>query len=273
VRVLVLPSVTELGREVIRSLDTHVEIIAGGWPREIDLHQFDHIYPCHDDTLATLAGRFDLISSPVETIRICRHKSRTYDALGSVVRVPHGGYPREFPCFVKPDSGEGSKHSRLVNDETELRLAVREAKSYKGDAIVSEYLPGDEYTVDCFSDRDDGLLWVHPRKRITTERGISTETQTVDGEEFRTFAEGISSTLRLFGAWFFQVKRDKHGYLCLLEVAPRIAGGSSLARLAGVNLPLMTLREHRRDKRYDLPEIKPGTTMKRKEMEPELCKL
>lgn len=271
-RVLVLPSVTELGREVIRALEGHVEIIAACWPREIDLHQFEHVYPCHDDTLITLAGRFDLISSPAETLRICRYKSLTYNILGDVVRVPRGGYPktRGYPCFVKPDSGESSKVSAVANNETELRSAIREAMSYKGDVIVSEYLPGDEYTVDCFSDRDDGLLWVNPRKRIQTERGISTETQTIEGDEYREFAKAIAGKLRLFGAWFFQAKRDKYGNLCLLEVAPRIAGGSSLARMSGVNLPLMTLREHLRDKRYELSVIEPGTMMKRNAMIPEL---
>ena len=54
-------------------------------------------------------------------------------------------------------------------------------------------------------------------------------------------AEKINSKLKFQGAWFFQVKYDKNGELCLLEIASRLGGSSLLSRAKGVNLSLLSL--------------------------------
>ena len=61
--------------------------------------------------------------------------------------------------------------------------------------------------------------------------------------EVQDIACKIQSRLKLYGAWFFQLKRDADGRLCLLEVAPRIAGSMALSRAAGPNFPLLSLYE------------------------------
>jgi len=50
--------------------------------------------------------------------------------------------------------------------------------------------------------------------------------------------------LKFIGAWFFQVKRSTVGNLCLMEIAPRIAGAMFLYRQQGVNFPLLSIYTH-----------------------------
>ena len=87
------------------------------------------------------------------------------------------------------------------------------------DSIVTNYLPGREYTVDCLSQRGRGLLFAGGRERVRTRAGISMSSHHVDRPEFAEYAQAVSSRLEFHGAWFFQLKEDDAGRLVLLEVA------------------------------------------------------
>jgi len=209
------------------------------------------IYPALDDALVFLKTNEEfmgvqVIASPLNTVLVTRSKSQTYKALENIIRVPivydRNNPPDQYPVFVKPDSGEGSKRCRVIKDSYEFLRTVEE------DEIVVEYFPGEEYSVDCFS-KDGLLLFVGPRVRLVTKSGVSVVTVSVPcTEEFMAFAHGIHKTFEFKGAWFFQVKRDQSGTLGLLEVAPRIAGASACHRAMGVNLPLLTLETFRQQK-------------------------
>lgn len=68
----------------------------------------------------------------------------------------------------------------------------------------------------------------------------------VHDDVFAEYARKISDKLALYGAWFFQVKRDRHDVLKLLEMAPRIAGTMALHRVQGVNFALLSIYEQER---------------------------
>ena len=119
---------------------------------------------------------------------------------------------------------------------------------YKEDEIIASVLYGSEYTVDCFTNSDGELLYHCPRVRSIARAGISIVTSRVDDEkvkeQVRDMAFEINGSLDLAGAWFFQVKHveaSTDSPLCLLEIAPRIAGAMAFSRLSGVNLPLLSL--------------------------------
>ncbi|MBA4016174.1 MAG: carboxylate--amine ligase [Pirellula sp.] len=277
-RVLVFPGGTELGLEIGRALAGAKEVAlfsAGadvsshapfafarhrtippvtelGWfaalQEVVEAWSITHIYPAHDDVLLALAQhseqlRARVVTSPLATCKICRSKSLTYAHLRDVVAVPQtsaspSAVP-EFPVFVKPDQGQGSQRARRIDSRAALDVAL----AAEPDLLVSEYLPGPEYTVDCFSDRERGLLYAGPRERIRTRSGIAMSTTFVDDPELQAWAAHIAKQLAFHGAWFFQAKRDAAGALKLLEVAPRPAGASSLTRARGINLPLLSLYE------------------------------
>jgi carbamoyl-phosphate synthase large subunit len=211
-------------------------------------HRITHIFPAHDDALLALAehaGELDakVVTSPLATCRTTRSKSETLRHLRGTVPTPLVYEPTEpvteFPVFVKPDRGQGAQGTCLVHSAGELELIRREHP----DRIALEYLPGEEFTVDCFSDRERGLLFASGRIRRRIRSGIAMDSTVADHPEFVSYAQRIHGALPLHGAWFYQVKRGRDGVLKLMEVAPRIGGTSALSRVRGVNLPLLSLYE------------------------------
>jgi carbamoyl-phosphate synthase large subunit len=217
------------------------------------------VYPSHDDVVLALADRRTdvdaiVVSSPPRTCQIVRFKRATYAHLSSSVRVPEEYATLDsidhFPVFVKPDRGQGSQGAVKVASRAHLDWLVLDRAGtwdlMARDHLCLEYLPGPEYTVDCFSDRETGLLFVGARERLRVRNGIAVTSRVVAEDEFRPMAMAINARLELHGGWFFQAKRSTDGQLVLLEVAPRIAGSSGLTRARGVNLPVLSLYEQLR---------------------------
>ena len=207
--------------------------------------EIDAIFPATDMALTCLK-RIEkelgcpVITSPLETTEICLSKQKTYKTLCSSVRTPsvYTSAPDSFPVFVKPEIGHSSIGAKKINTQRELDNALADNHNL----LVLEYLPGQEYTVDCFTDKEGKLLFCRARKRNRIKDGISVNTTFVqDQKPFTQFAQAINSSLSFRGAWFFQVKKTADGELCLLEVAARFGGSSVLCKAIGVNLPLMTL--------------------------------
>ncbi len=280
--VLILPGGTEIGLELRRALgdlkevelagagapdDTHgpfayrrwaqvPSVTTPGWVEAlngvIDELAIDFVFPAHDDVLLALAEqaariRARIVTSPARTCRISRSKRATYQLLDGALPVPKV-FPSpdevtRFPVFAKPDRSQGSRGAVEVHDAAELERAVA-----AGSDLVMEFLPGAEFTVDCFSDRERGVLFARSRPRLRTRAGISMATRTVaaDGTPL-AYANAIASRLKLHGAWFFQLREDADGRPRLLEVAPRIAGTSAMHRVTGINFALLSLYEQLRE--------------------------
>lgn len=227
-----------------------------GWlealQRLIREERLTHIFPAHDDALVALAENAAalaparIVTSPVATCRLTRSKVDTHAALAAAVPTPRRFTRVEdvtsFPIFLKPDRGQGAQRTARADDAAQARELLREDP----DRTLWEFLPGEEYTVDCFSDRDGGLLYASGRRRCRVRSGIAMHSQLVDDPIFADYARRIAQVLPLWGAWFYQVKRDAAGTLRLLEVAPRVGGTSALSRARGVNLPLLSLFEAER---------------------------
>lgn len=280
-RVLVFPGGTEIGLEINRSLRQCKEVrlfsagaaISSHAPYVFERHftvpsvhearwleslnrviaeqEIEYVFPAHDDVIVALAENAErvnacLVSSPLQTCLLTRSKSQTYRFLSDALPVPalwdDLSAISKFPVFVKPDKGQGSQRADVAYDRQHLHRLLEGGK----DLIATEYLPGDEFTVDCFSDREAGILFCSGRQRIRTRQGISMNSRVADDPVFRDYAERIASKLPLHGAWFFQLKAGEEGVYKLLEVAPRIAGTSALSSARGVNLPLLSLYEQAR---------------------------
>ncbi len=208
----------------------------------IERHGIDLIYPAHDDIVTALAARDDLlcgvVGSPAETCNVCRSKRRTYDFFRALLPTPavyaaDGDYP--LPVFLKPECGQGSRGVMLAHS----RAQVESQRERDPSLMLLEYLPGAEYTVDCFTDSNRQLRFAGVRERLRTVNGISVHTKPAQVPELEAMAETINNALPLRGAWFFQAKRAANGTPTLLEVAPRVSGGMGMFRAAGVNLPLL----------------------------------
>lgn len=208
----------------------------------------DAIYPAMD-TVITMTKKHEeelgckVIAPPAETTEICLSKKLTYEKLQGVVNIPKTYNPSdiedsEFPVFAKPIVGYSAKGTKKLNSQEEVNAYLEG----KDNMLVVEYLPGEEFTVDCFTDKDGNLLYCGARKRNRVSNGISVNTYFAeDQKEFGELAQKINSTIRFRGAWFYQVKRNIDGQLTLLEIAARLGGSSLLSRAVGVNFALLTL--------------------------------
>jgi carbamoylphosphate synthase large subunit len=196
----------------------------------------DYFFPCHDQVIFKVAGVFkEAITPDPFTVQICRSKSKTYQYFKNKLRVPEmfNQDVTTFPVFCKPDQGQGTRGTFMVKSSEELKKRRFE--------LILEYLPGNEYTIDCFTDRHGELRYCQGRERVRITNGISTRTKIYDDPDLLRIAEIINSELSFRGQWFFQTKKDIEGRHVLMEIAPRAAGSSCLARARGVNLPLLTL--------------------------------
>jgi hypothetical protein len=278
-RILVFPCGSEIGLEIYRSLrfSMHFELVGassaddhgrfvyenyvGGLPfhedpdflealeRVIIEHNIHAIYPAMDSVAQTLQmanrrlGVVVIGSTPIVTT-VCSSKTATYKALSDIVPLPAQYQSledvREYPVFIKPDRGYGSRNTLLAHD---ARSAIGFLEQFApGSMLILEYLPGEEWTIDCFSDRHGHLRFSSARSRSRVSNGISVRTVPCDRQKtvFDRWARAIHNTLRPRGAWFFQAKLDANAQPKLLEVAARLGGSSGLSRCRGVNLALLS---------------------------------
>lgn len=206
--------------------------------------RIDAVYPTMDSAITVLKAHeaelgCRIVCPPADTTALCLSKSATYSRLSGIVRTP-AVYDEvaSYPVFCKPDVGYGGRGAAVIHSAEQLREHLRSHEN----TLITEYLPGDEYTVDCFTDRHGVLRYARARKRNRIKSGISVNTFFVsDQEAFQRMAEKIAGAIEMRGAWFFQVKRTEAGELCLMEVAARFGGSSSLSMAIGVNLPLLSL--------------------------------
>ena len=220
--------------------------------RIVSEKKINAIYPAMDAVIEILKTHENeiackVIAPELETTRICLSKSKTYKQLETVVHTPKLYTQEEienkeklpYPVFAKPDIGYGSRGASIIHSETELEAHLQKNPA----CIVLEYLPGEEFTVDCFTDKTGKLLCAKPRKRARIMNGISVNTMPVKEnlDLFLQMANAINKKIQFRGAWFFQVKKDADGILTLLEIASRFGGSSSLFRASGINFALMTL--------------------------------
>ena len=211
----------------------------------VDENHIDFIFPAHDSVVLSFSKNLNKLHSPVatspfETCKVCRSKLLTYNVLKNQVLVPKVFSHVDdlcFPLFAKPDIGQGSKGAHIIRNYEDYDFYVKNRK----DIVLTEYLPGEEYTIDCFTDKNRRLLFCRGRIRARINNGISVRSYPVDNQEFIKIAEKINSVLRFKGVWFFQLKEDANGKLVLLEIAPRIAGTMGLFRGMGVNFAQLTL--------------------------------
>jgi len=108
--------------------------------------------------------------------------------------------------------------------------------------LVSEYLPGDEYSIDCIASHGKAKLIV-PRLRIKMVNGISTGGVFVKDETLEKYCMQIIEAIGLHGNIGIQVKRNASGVPLLLEINPRVQGTIVAGLGAGVNLPLLAVKQ------------------------------
>ena len=208
-------------------------------------HQIDFIIFAHDSWIfeyrdRETIGNAKIIKNSSFAIQVCSFKSSTYALFENILPTPKLFNSIEkithFPVFLKPDRGQGSVGAKLINELSELKPFLDGKSLIDSDWVVSEYLPGREFTVDCFSNLSGNLLYSSPRVRTLVKSGKAIETKIIENKAILEWAQVITQKIKITGPWFFQAKEDRDGTPKLMEIGLRIAGGSGIQRLKGVNL-------------------------------------
>jgi len=209
--------------------------------------KIDVLFPTHDTVADFFANHRDKIECRIimgdnETVNICREKLRIYRHFEDCPFTPRIYKKLEdvdkYPVFLKPNIGEGGNKARRAQTRVEVAYAI----ASEPDLLIVEYLPGEELTIDCFTDRHGVLRFVGPRTRSRIFSGISVNSKTVPlTDEIRAMADEINRRLRFRGLWFFQIKRADDGRFKLMEVCTRAAGTMCVHRQRGVNFALLSV--------------------------------
>lgn len=278
IKVLVLPCGSEVGLEIGRALSRSIHVdLHGASSRDdhgrlafaryaelpnIGETQFDACFAellarwkidlvlaTHDSVMAYLAPRMAawgvyLVNGDPQSTQVARSKAATYAFFAGELWSPRLFAEldeiEQWPVLLKPDQGQGGQGVTLAAD----RAAAETALAMIEQPLICEYLPGEELTVDCFSDWRGRLLYIGPRSRERVVGGIAMRSRRLPlSDEVESIAATIHQRLKLRGPWFFQLKRDAVGQYKLLEVSCRLSSSSVVQRAAGVNLPLMAVQD------------------------------
>jgi carbamoyl-phosphate synthase large subunit len=174
-------------------------------------------YAAHQGTLG--AAGVIAVGCDRNAMDTCMDKWRFYERIRGEFPVPRTCQSPpddlEFPCFVKPRRGKGSRGAAVCRDRRTLEHRLSESD----DLLIQEYLPGLEYTVDVLADLDGRPVIAVPRLRLAVKDGISVRGQVIHDE----------------------IIDDVSGAARFIEVNPRMGGGTFFTALAGVNMAALCL--------------------------------
>lgn len=203
----------------------------------------DVVFPTHDTIAAYFAGNQSRISAKVivadeKTSEICRDKLKTFELFKGEDFCPqlYNNF-ENLPVFIKPRKGQGAVGAKLISCTNDIPNDI-DLSQY----VICECLSGEEYTVDCLTDRNGELKVVSPRSRKRMLAGVCVNGKVEKlTEEIKSIAQKINEGLKFRGLWWFQIKRDDNKKFKLLEISTRCAGTMCLTRGIGYNLPLLSV--------------------------------
>lgn len=212
-------------------------------------NKIDFIIPANSLIIDFLIKNRDKIKSKViqpenNIVELIRSKKKTYTLFKDKLSVPivytkiNTNTP--FPIFLKPDSMYGSQGIKKIDTLEEFNSLTVNLKDF----IVTEFLPGDEFSIECFSSRKLGLIYCSARTRERIRMGTSMHSELANStvqNDALNMAKTIFNTLKIEGLWFFQIKYNSKNKLTLLEIESRVAGTMAFSRNLGANLPLANL--------------------------------
>jgi len=158
--------------------------------------------------------------------------------------------------FFKPVTGNGSRGIGLICGEIEpvissnkpelmaLLLAEwlqRLPENFEVPILLTEYLPGKEYSVDAFIWDGYDTIAI-PRSRDKMVSGISVSGKFERNELLISETKKVVEALVLRGPIGVQWRYNADGLPHLLEINPRLQGTTSTLRHVGLNIPLMAVK-------------------------------
>lgn len=212
--------------------------------RAVQEHGVDVVVPVMEAELASLARAgtdadftigCSLLTSGPETIATTLSKRATYAALeGLGLGVPRQytpSAPEQFPVFLKPDAGTGSRDACRCRTAQEFSVRAAGMRDPVAEALVE----GVEYSLDGFADARSRLVHFIARERTEVRGGLSTRTHIVAGERFAADLETLVAGLGIVGFFNAQCIESAEGSRTFIDVNPRLGGAMYLSFVGGLS--------------------------------------
>jgi len=126
-----------------------------------------------------------------------------------------------FPVFVKPFDGFGSKNAMKVETYDKLTQLLEE----NSNLMVTEYIKGEEYTVDCYRSINDSWCVGVSRIRHRVRSGEVSVGTYKNSKLFKHITAVIGESLDIRGPFCYQAFLTKEHKIYVFEVNARFCGG------------------------------------------------
>ena len=149
----------------------------------------------------------------------------------------YGNGMRGFGIVEKEVSGDFWNEKSGILPLNKLEWKNRLISNWSQPLLVSEFLPGKEYSVDLIIHRQE-VKRIAIRTREKMIGGISVQGTYVQHQQIEEMTIKLVEGIGLDGPIGVQWREDEKGIPKLLEINPRIQGTTCASRVAGVNIPL-----------------------------------
>lgn len=197
----------------------------------------------------------EIVVSSNGILELCDHKDRLYtwmtknfgEFMGKWQRLNKKPNWKSGSYFIKPIKGRGSRGCRLVTSK-ELDFLMKHQKSEMKDFIAMEVLPGREWTVDAYVNKDGSFAYIIPRLRLGLSGGISQIGKTDKNLQVIDQTKKVFEKLqgdkklggKILGPVFIQWKesfeidkKTKEKIIKMVEINPRASGGLTITAKSG----------------------------------------
>lgn len=139
-----------------------------------------------------------------------------------------------FPVFVKPNFGRGSRGIRVINSIKEFHAYLLLEKYNSNDIIVQENIKGVEYTIGVLTNDLNQILSIST-KRIIAKKGITIHAITENNSIIEDVVFKINDQLKPCGPYNVQLFLDENNNVKIFEINPRFSTTSIMSYEGGIN--------------------------------------
>jgi len=146
----------------------------------------------------------------------------------------------KLPVFINSNFGSGSSQSHKINSLDELNYFTKKIDDY----VLTEYIKGEEYSMDCYFSMGCELISIVPRSRIYTFGGESFVTKTKKNSMIIEKTIEMIENFTFRGPINVQAFLNNDNDLIFFEINARFGGASRLSWKAGANAPKFIIEEY-----------------------------
>jgi carbamoyl-phosphate synthase large subunit len=143
----------------------------------------------------------------------------------------------KFPLLIKPRKGSSGLGIKEVFNIEELKNGFNK----KENLIIQEFIQGDQYGIDVFSNSSLLPVSIFAKKVIRIRAGVADKEVTVYDAKMIDYIRNLIEKLELHGPGDIDLIKRKNEYV-VLEINPRFGGGYPIAHVVGANFPKKIIR-------------------------------